>query len=177
MVWLLLCKEYKLHMGNRLVDSFIFSPSRVHRKSKGKKLMEMEWREIQLFILFLCVLSKFSYKHISLIYIIFLIAIFIWEIQIFSWGRYLKKTNTIGQSHKRCVPLKIMWIFWSHVLFCCYQNAAHHVVRFLCILRFPFAIGHSCIQFCPSPSAVSVGGCSETCKEPMGKLLIARSRQ
>lgn len=25
MVWLLLCKEYKLHKGNRLVDSSIFS--------------------------------------------------------------------------------------------------------------------------------------------------------
>lgn len=164
-------------MDNRLIDSY-FSPSRIHTKSKGKKLMEMEWREIQLFILFLCILSKFSYKHISLIYIIFFNAIFIWDIQIFSWGWYPRKTKAqLAKVIKGVYLSKTMLIFWS--------SQSLVVIRILHITlsvslhptSFDVCHRHSWIQFWPSPSAVPVGGCSETCKEPMGKLLIARSRQ
>lgn len=81
--------------------------------------MEMEWREIQLFILFLCVLSKFSYKCISLIYI-FKCYIYLVDTDILLRSVSKENKNTIGQSHKRCVP--------QFAVLYCYQK--HHVVCF-----------------------------------------------
>ena len=176
MVWLLLCKEYKLHMGNRLIDSLFFP--QVEYTESLKERNWWRWSEGKFSCSFLCVLSKFSYKHISFIYIIFLNAIFIWEIQIFSWGRYLKKPKTqLGKVIKGVYLSKIMRIFWSLQSFVVTRMLHIMLSVFVHPTSFSIRNRHSSIPFCPSPSAVFVGGCSETCKEPMGKLLIARSGQ
>ena len=109
---------------------------------------------------------------------IFLNAIFIWEIQIFSWGRYLKKPKTqLGKVIKGVYLSKIMRIFWSLQSFVVTRMLHIMLSVFVHPTSFSIRNRHSSIPFCPSPSAVFVGGCSETCKEPMGKLLIARSGQ